>query len=401
MIQKNEKQAIEAGDRMIKVRVATSNTRGFLVNLFEHSFSRVIFLYEKKDLYEVFGKTRGLLANVIKWRIFDYLGIFQVIKPVDSEENAYFSYNRFLDTDKPYLVLLENPSALVNYCWNRPKYCIARNKLKRLFNNEKLRIVCMSQACYSSITKLYQIPASTRIEQLYPLIPDDDCYGEQDNHSNCFAKIIECIYISSDFNMKGGNDLIEVFEKLHSKGAGVHLTCITRKESIKPEQLKLIEKLDNIELIEFSLSKEELNSYYKKSSILLNPTRADSFSLVTLEAIKYGCAVIATDVYAIREMVINDYNGYTKPPIHNQWDENGFPNPYYVKHQRTICGGELIDQELVDWMYEKIVYLEKNRNLLKQLCDNSIELARSDLFSEESIARKWGKLICEVVGVEL
>ena len=112
MIQKNEKQAIEAGDRMIKVRVATSNTRGFLVNLFEHSFSRVIFLYEKKDLYEVFGKTRGLLANVIKWRIFDYLGIFQVIKPVDSEENAYFSYNRFLDTDKPYLVLLENPSAL-------------------------------------------------------------------------------------------------------------------------------------------------------------------------------------------------------------------------------------------------------------------------------------------------
>lgn len=386
---------------MINIKVATSNTRGFLVNLFEHHFENIHFIYEKKNLYEVFGKTRGILASVIKWRIFDYLGIFQVIKPDALDEDAYFSYNRFLSTDKPYFILLENPSALVNYCWNRPKHLIAQKKLAKLFNNENLRIVCMSQACFSTFYNLYIFPINVNICQIYPLIPDDMSYAEENNKQNCFADIVECLFISSDFNLKGGSDLIEVFEKLNAQNCNVHLTCITRNASLTEAQIDKISLLPNFDIVEFNLSKTELNEYYKKACILLNPTRADSFSLVTLEAIKYGCAVIATDLYAIREMAIDGYNGFVKQPINNQWDENGFPNKYYLKHKTDILSSKIIDHELVEWMYMHLVTLDNNRDKLLSLCNNSLSLARGDLFSENSVSQKWETLISESVGVKL
>ncbi len=48
--------------------------------------------------------------------------------------------------------------------------------------------------------------------------------------------------------------------------------------------------------------------------IFINPTRQDSFSLVVLEAIKSGNVIISSDLYAIPEMVIDDYNGYLVGP---------------------------------------------------------------------------------------
>lgn len=383
---------------MINVRVATSNTRGFLINLFEHKFDNISFIYEKKNLYEVFGRTRGLLASVIKWRIFDLFGTFRIIKPEDLGEDAYFSYNRFLSTEKPYYVLLENPSALVNYCWNRPKHIIARKKLTNLFRNENMRIVCMSQACFSTFYNLYNIPRKIKLYQVYPLIPDDMSYSERDNKQNCSTKKIECLFISSDFNLKGGADLIEVFKRLNEHNAKIHLTCITRKESLTEYQFNIISKLCNIDIIEFNLNKEELNEYYKRACILLNPTRADSFSLVTLEAIKYGCAVIATDVYAIKEMAMDGYNGFVKQPLYRQWDSNGFPNKYYLKHKADILSSKIIDNELVEWMYKQLVDLENDRAKLLSLCNNSLALARGELFSENSVAQKWEDIINNSVG---
>ena len=150
--------------------------------------------------------------------------------------------------------------------------------------------------------------------------------------------------------------------------------------------------MSNVNLVEFKLSRVELDEYYKKASILLNPTRHDSFSLVTLEAMKYGCAIIATDMYAIKEMVLENYNGYITKPKYPLWDEDGTFNKYLRTHQKqTICSGD-IDDDLVDWMYEKMVYLENNKKELNRLCVNSLKLARETEFSEKLIIKKWKEI---------
>lgn len=378
----------------IRIKVATNNTRGFLKNLFDYPFDDIDFVYEDNSVYEIPSKIRLFLAKIIRWRIFDYLGIFQIIKVKDYDCDMLFSYNRFLKTDKPYYIFLENPSALVNYCWDRPKHLIAKWKLKRLFNDNNLKgIICMSKACYSFFGNLYDAQKGLRCLQIYPLIEDDMSYGEMNILKKTSENTLECLFISSNFELKGGRDIIEVFKKISENGYNIHLNIITRKSSVQEEDFEIINSLNNIDFIEFSLSKNELNEYYKNASILLNPTRMDSFSLVTLEAIKYGCAIIATDVYAIKEMDQDGYNGFLTKSMFKIWNDDGSRNRIDERHpEKTVLSGA-IDWKLVDWMYEKLCYLYENRNVLENLCNNSLHLARETDFSEKSIIQSWVNLI--------
>lgn len=383
---------------MIKVKVATSNTRGFLRNLFECPDVNIKFHYNKENLYEVSGKRRFTLAKVIKWPIFDILGVFQVVKTGEVAEDVCFSYNRFLKTNKPYVIFLENPSALVNYCWERPNYLIGRLRLKKLFDDENLKgIICMSQACYQYIDNLYEIPKYLNVEQIYPYVPDDMSFTSTDINKVVNKNVLECIFISSDFELKGGRDVLTVLKRLEQENIPIHVTFITRKESIQKDDLNELNDMKSATVVEFKLSKEELDEYYKNAAILLNPTRCDSFSLVTLEAMKYGCAILATDIYAIKEMDIDNYNGFLTKSMIKQWDEDGTMNKYYRKHKKTLLYSGSIDKFLVEWMYEKLRLFVNDRDLLESMCNNSLKLARGSEFSANKVMRKWEKIFNDAI----
>ncbi len=375
---------------MINIKVATSNIRGFLKNLFDCDSEVLRFHYCSDVVYEISNKKREIFARLIKLKIFDYLGVFRVIK-INVDDDASFSYNRFLKTNKPYVIYLENPSALVNYCWDRPKHFIAKRKLEKCFNEKNLHaIVCMSKACCKSIRSLYSIPDDLHLCQVYPYVPDDEKYGVSNIKKNVYGDLMECLYISSEFDLKGGCDILQAFKLCDSEK--IHLTIITKSSCLTYEEKNLIKQLPNIELVEFNLDKNTLNEYYKKASILLNPTRFDSFSLVTLEALKYGCAVLATDMYAIREMVHEDYNGYLHEPMYKVWNDDGIMNKKYRIHRKKTVYSGKIDQDMVDWIAHKLKYLNSNRNKLYELCCNSLNLARGDEFSGKEILQKWEEI---------
>lgn len=381
---------------MLKIKVATSGTRGFLKNLFNEPSNKIKFYYNYNDVYEVAGKTKEMLAKIIKFKIFDYIGLFKIVNAIDIKEDACFSYNRFLKTTKPYVIFLENPSALVNYCWDRPKFKMTKLKLKHCFEDENLKaIVCMSKTCYKYINNLYDIPPKIKIIQNYPMIPDDLTFEESMARKKASMTNIECLFISSDFYLKGGRDLLRVFEKLGKTKTNIHLTIITCTLTIATDELELINKMNNVNIVEFNLSKKELDEYYKSSAILINPTRADSFSLVTLEAIKYGCAVIATNVYAIQEMDIDGYNGFLHEPLFKIWDDDGTLNKYYRTHEKTTIRSGIVDEKLTEWMYEKLLYLETHREQLSEFCVNSLKLSRNEEFSSKSIMERWEKIYYE------
>lgn len=383
---------------MITAKVATSNTRGFLRNLFSSCQEKIHFHFNENNIYEVAGKSRSVLAKMIKWKIFDYIGYFQIVKAENVTENICFSYNRFLKTNKPYVIFLENPSALVNYCWERPKYPLAGIRLNKCFNNKNLRaIVCMSKACYEYIGNLYTIPSEVPVLQIYPLIPDDASYTAKDLKNKARSEIVECLYIASDFELKGGRDIVSVFKQLQAIGLPVHLNIITKISSIRNEDMQDIRNMNCISLVEFNLSKSELDEYYKRSAILLNPTRGDSFSLVTLEAMKYGCALLATDIYAIKEMVIDGENGFLTRSMIKVWDADGTLNKYYRTHEKELLRSGKIDEELVKWMIEKLTILVNDRDKLESFCLKSLDRSRNGEFSSEYIQNAWVNLIEGIV----
>ncbi len=382
---------------MIYVNVATSNIRGFLKNLFDYPFQKIKFVYENNTVYEVPKVTRKLLSKGIKLKVFDILGVYQIVDAESMKEDISFSYNRFLKTKKPYIILLENPSALVNYCWDRPKYRIARRKLKNCFQDTALyEIVCMSRACYDSLNHLYNfmdLSEVVNISQIYPLVIEDISFSQQDMKARCYCGTVECLFVSSDYLLKGGRDILFAFRELEKKNIPIHLTLITRLQSIPKEDFEEIQSMRTISFQEFNLSKKELDEYYKKAAVLVYPTRHDSYSLVVLEAIKYGEAVVGTDVYAIREMVHDGENGYLKSPMFCSWMENGLPDRSDVKYRKKYFYTGILDEALIEWMIEKLISLAENRDELYRMNCNSFRIARNEDFSQKEIIDKWEALI--------
>lgn len=378
------------------VKVATTNTRGYLCQLFDHKFDNLSFEYEKNDVYEIPGTWRSLLAKTVKMKVLDYVGVFRVVKCADNKSaDALFSYNRFLKCNKPYYILLENPSALVNYCWSRPKHYITKKRLKKCFCDDNLKgIICISEACYSTMKNLYDLPDELRIYQIYPLLRDDMTYTKKEVKSKANERVIECLFVGANFRAKGGRELVQVIKNLNEKyKKTVKYSIITNLASVDEEDKSYLNECDNVEIHDFTLTTEELNEYYKKSSVLFNLTKTDSFNLVNLEAIKYGCAVIAADVYAIREMVKDGENGYLTESSFPVWNADGTYNEYYTKKFSSTVGSGEIDKKQVEWASEKLERMINDRELLEMFCESSFSMAREGAFSEKKISEKWEDII--------
>jgi len=339
-------------------------------------------------VYETTSKFRYIISKVIKWKIFDFLGVFQILKPSTEKVDGYIAYNRFLNTDKPYVLIVENPMAMVHYSIDRSRLPIGKQRIKKILRQNKLKkIVCISKVCANTFKAFYPYIEGDKICQVYPAI--QDCELEKDYNS-----ILTCLYISSEFKLKGGDDILKAFE--NKELDGINLIIITRKATLTLAQLDCIKTRKNITLIEFNLTRNQLNDYYDKAHILLNPTRGDSFSLVTLEAIKRGCVYLGTSFYAIDEMVKNEFNGFVTKPKFSFWLDNGMPNRRVKDNPLKTYRSDYVDENVVRLIVDKLVLLNKNRSMLEKMSLNSWNIANNDDFSKSAIEKKWNKIFMEI-----
>lgn len=382
---------------MKRIYVAT-RARGFLLNLFKCKFSDIEFIYNTNAIYEVNSKSRKVIFRLVSSRLADYLGVIQRIKVKNVPGDIIFSYNRFVCADKKYVILLENPLALVHYSTYRNNTYLSRIKLKKYFSDPNLKsIICISKACYDTVKSFYSIPDRIKIDQIYPFVQANSLTSKESIRNKCRKSDIQCLYISSNFNLKGGKDILMAFNKFKALGINnIKLTIITQIKSIDKNTRKIIEENKNINLFDFKFSKEELDKFYNDSCIYLNPTRQDSFSLVTLEAMKSGNAVLTTDLYAIPEMIINNFNGYLVNPKFRFFNYDNMPNTVVWNNRRNTIYSDYIDKKIVNFLIEKILYLNENRDELERLALNSFERSRIGEFSEEFIKEKWSKLFSEI-----
>ncbi|WP_409252138.1 glycosyltransferase family 4 protein [Bacillus sp. SCS-153A] len=382
---------------MKKVYVA-NKSRGFLTRLFNTKFDNIHFINENRKVYDTKSNLRIILFEIVKSRLADHLGVIQRIKANNENANFAFSYNRFLESDNKYVIYLENPLALVHYSTGRNKTLLGRAKLKKYLNDPNLMsIVCLSKACYETLHSFYEIPSQVNIEQIYPLIESNELVSTEKIHLKSHNSDIQCLYISSNFNLKGGKDIIDCFKRLKNQGKNnIKLKIITQKESLDDSVKNEINQNKNISLFDFNFNKEELNEIYSESCILLNPSRQDSFSLVVLEAMKAGNTILTTDLYAIPEMVSNDYNGYLTSPKFRYFNYDNLPNLEVWRNRKGTIHSDYIDDNIVNFLYEKLSYLENNRNELERLSLNSYEKANSGKFSEEYIKEKWNGIFNDI-----
>jgi len=383
---------------MRKIYVATK-FRGFLKELFDINFNEYNFFYRKNKNYEFNSKIKLLLSKFVKSKLADKLGLIQRIKVKKNNYDIAFSYNRFLNTNnKPYIIYLENPTALYHYSLDRNKTFLGRERLKNYLNDSNLKsIVCLSKACYNTLDKFYNIPNHINVQQIYPLVTDNDL-GNHQIEKRALKNRLNCLYISSQFYLKGGREILETFRKisLSDSNLNIHLKIITRIRELEEKTLKEIDNLSNVELNDFKYNKEELRNIYNNNDILLNPTRQDSFSLVVLESLKSGNVVISTDLYAIPEMVEDKTNGYLIEPRYRFFDYENLPNEEVWNNRENTIKSNYINKEIVDFLYNKIIYLYNNRKVLKKYSIRSYNKSLVGEFSEKHIKNKWIKLFDKI-----
>ena len=382
-------------NKCIKVHYA-SKMRGFIRHIIENPPNNVEYTYSNKNFYETSSNLKLLFRKIFLSKLGDILGLIQKISVNENNSDFIQTYNRFIKNNKKYIITLENPTALYHYSLNRNKTILGRTKIKKELNRGYLKaIVCISKACYTTANKLItDIPEGVKLYQIYPYIPSNEKVNKEYIIDRSNQEKLKCLYISSDFNLKSGREIIKAFESFNNDK--LELTIITDLRTIMPQDMKYINEHENIKILDFTLNYNQLKEIYSDHMILLHPTRQDSFALVVLEAIKSGMMVIGTDLYAIPEMVVDNYNGYLIEPKYRFFKENNMPNEYVWNNREETIYSNYIDENIVDFLRNKINYIYNNREKLIEFSLNSYELATKGEFSEEYIKKQWEKVYQEI-----
>mgnify|MGYP004468183587 CR=1 FL=1 len=387
------------GERIISVRFISS-IRGFLMHLVHSNVQDITFSY-KKNSYEAPSGIHRMVSRVVRSKIGDHLGIIQVVKP-DKNADVYASFNRFVNTRNPYFIYLENPTALYHYSLNRKNTILGKARIDKLLNKNSLKsIICMSDSCKKGTEKLLNVE-NKNIQTIYPLVPENSNVTPEKLKNRINNQKLKLLFITQGkrFVSKGGNEVIDVMKKIQNN-ENVSLTIITERSFIPKNLLNEIKAVSNIELLEFGYDYTEMQKIYASHDVLLHLTSDDSFCLTILEAMKAGLPIISTDLYAIREMVKNGYNGFLHQP---KWlfFNDVVPNPDVWNYRKqTIYNTEIVDFKIVDFVLDKINLFLDDRNLLVKMSLNSFQMATNAPFSREYIENKWVAEMKKIYGGKL
>ena len=157
-----------------------------------------------------------------------------------------------------------------------------------------------------------------------------------------------------------------------------------------------VEKLKNVSIDDFNFSFEELSKIYANSNILLNPTRQDSMPMVILEAMKAGSNNIIYRFICYPGDGKDGYTGFLTQPKYRFFDLNNMPyEPVWNYREETIYS-DYIDEDIIQFLYEKIRYLAINQDKLEEMSINSYNFSNSGKYNIDFIKQKWSSLLTEI-----
>jgi glycosyltransferase involved in cell wall biosynthesis len=125
------------------------------------------------------------------------------------------------------------------------------------------------------------------------------------------------LLFSGDFFRKGGVNVIDVFERLQRSYPNLNLrVCCsettdfnTTNDALKNEYLHRIKTNAAIEFGRVSREKM-LNEVLPQTDVYLLPTYHEAFGFAILEAMAYGIPVVATNCFAIPEIIAHEHDGF-------------------------------------------------------------------------------------------
>ncbi len=245
-------------------------------------------VFTSKKLWTLIGLSRKLSKNENKLDVFfsptHYLPVITNSKSVISiMDVSYLHFPKLFKKKDLYQLKF----------WG--KYSIKKAK----------KIITISQSSKSDIIKSYDIPAD-KIAVVYPGIERVSSIQysvlSMDELRNKFGiKNKYILFVGTLQPRKNLERLIEAFAKL--KREDLDLVIVGKKGWMFEDILNAPKKFGVTDSVHFlhNVTDEDLPSFYRFAEIFVLPSLYEGFGLPVLEAMKYGCPVITSDISSLPE----------------------------------------------------------------------------------------------------
>ena len=143
-----------------------------------------------------------------------------------------------------------------------------------------------------------------KMKILYSGIPDVATMVPQKT-VRFFEGVINILFVGRFDRQKGLDFLLDVFRKnkfphLHLTVIGAPVISTETNNYYDDEQISFLGWVQN----------SQIGEYYRAADAVIMPSRWEGFSIVALEAMRYGTAILASDRTSLPEQVEDGINGY-------------------------------------------------------------------------------------------
>jgi alpha-maltose-1-phosphate synthase len=178
---------------------------------------------------------------------------------------------------------------------------------------EAAAIFTISERLRQSFLDDYQI-APHRVHTAYPGSSFDLCTIKETLSAPRQDPRPTVLFIGKEFHRKGGDILAKAFMSLQKKVPSVRLIIAGNKKT--PDEFSGIADIKNLGLLDKSNPSHLriLLNAYREADVLALPSRHDPFPNVIREAMFFGLPCVASDIFAMSEMIVDGETGYLVPP---------------------------------------------------------------------------------------
>lgn len=304
---------------------------------------------------EVADKRRGgqvsaayAKASTLRWSWKSRLPLINVkFRPREAPKDAVIYVWGAVVATGSFIVDLDNPWSLTGY--NLRAMALHRPILRYILASSRCReIRCISEACRLSLKAIFGQAVYDKASVHYPCIPQVVCRMDSVIPDSC-----RFLFVGTQFEIKGGEALLKAFRRVYERVPSARLDVITH---LPAKCSDLAKSCAGIHVHEARFSRDEIHAQFmSQADVVVLPTYVESFGMVALEGLAHGLALIATDVYALREMVEDGKNGRLLTPPISIWDGVLPSRNYYdLEHIKEHIGKT--DTTVFEGRLEKAMY---------------------------------------------
>ena len=227
----------------------------------------------------------------------------------------------------PFITDIDNPYAFVRYNLNGFRFW--RPFFRRMLLAPRcMELRCMSEACRNTLGLVLGSDVASKAEVYYPALERQvPGVGEVASDGPRF------LFVGTQFEIKGGAALVKAWRRVTDALPSATLDLITH---LPRQYERAARETKGLRVHEAAFSRAEIwREFMARADVLVLPTYVESFGMVVLEALAHGLAVIATDVYALPELVEDGVNGRLVHPPLSIWD-NYLPTSLYRELEHAI-----------------------------------------------------------------